>query len=239
MGGSRLAWAFVGTLLLLVSCGGGQSGTSGNGGGGAGGPGSGGSAGAGAGGAAGQSAGTGGSGATCPSVSPCGGNIVGTWKVTQSCVTASEDLNSAGAGCTGATAVLEITYGGSLTYKSDLTFDYSAVTATEIVHEHFPSGCSPFGLTCQQLAQTATDGGPPRCSIDALGGCNCDSVMMLTSSYPTGTYAVSGSMLTTTSTTSMPSTSSFCVQGSVLYLIPGQAADAAVSLTGELVLAKQ
>ena len=238
MGGSRVERVFLGTVLLLVSCGGG-SGQTADGGNGRGGTGGGGQT-AGTGGSGGQTAGTGGGGASCPSVAACGGNIVGTWKVTQSCVSATEDFSSAGAGCSGATAVLDITYGGSLTYKSDLTFDYSAVTATEMVHEHFPSGCSPFGLTCQQLAQTATDGGPPRCSIDALGGCDCDSVMMLTSSYPTGTYAVSGSTLTTASTTAMmPSTSSYCVQGSILYLIPGQAADAAISLTGELVLAKQ
>ncbi|HEY4393000.1 MAG TPA: hypothetical protein VGP64_03010, partial [Polyangia bacterium] len=121
----------------------------------------------------------------------------------------------------------------------DLTFDYSAVTASEAIHEHFPSGCNPFGLTCQQLAQTATDAGTGRCSTDAQGGCSCDSVMMLTSTNPTGMYTVSGSKLTTTSQTGMPSSSSYCVQGSLLYLILDQTADAGLNATGELALAKQ
>lgn len=201
--------------------------------------GTGGAGGAGTGGAGGRASGTGGSGASCPGVSPCGGNIVGTWKVTQSCVTATEDFSSAGVGCTGASAVLDITYGGSLTYNADLTFDYSAVTASEVVHEHFPSGCSPFGLTCAQLAQTATDAGRTGCSTDTQGGCNCDDVMMLTSTNPTGTYAVSGSKLTTSSPNGKPSTSSYCVQGNLLYLILDQTADGGLSAMGGIVLAKQ
>jgi hypothetical protein len=225
-----------------MSCGGsvGQTPDGGTGGTHGGSGGAGGASSAGTGGAGGQAAGTGGSGASCPtSMSPCGGNIVGTWKVTQSCATATDDLSSAGAGCTGASAVLDITYGGSLTYNADLTFDFSAVTASETVHEQFPSGCSPFGLTCQQLGQTATDAGTPRCSTDTQGGCVCDSVAMLTSNNPTGTYAVSGGKITTTSTSGKPSTNSYCVQGNVLYLILDQTADGGLSAMGQIVLARQ
>jgi hypothetical protein len=226
---SFFAYLMVGVALLVVSCGGvsGQTDGGGRGGNGA------------AGGGSGQTGGTGGGGASCASVSPCGGNIVGTWKVTQSCVTATEDITSAGAGCTGASAVFDITYGGSLTYHADLTFDYSAVTASDVVHEHFPNGCSPFGLTCEQLAQTATDAGRIGCSTDTQGGCNCDDVMMLTSTNPTGTYAVSGSKLATSNPNGQPSTSSYCVQGNLLYLILDQTADAGLSATGAIVLAKQ
>jgi hypothetical protein len=234
-------WVLVGVVSLVVSCGGGGGQTTDGGTGGTHGGtgGTGGAGGAGKGGAGGQAAGTGGSSASCANVAPCGGNIVGTWKVSQSCVTATEDFSSAGAGCTGAAAVLGIAYGGSVTFKADQTYDFSTITATETVQEHFPSGCSPFGLTCQQLGQTATDGGPSRCSTDTQGGCSCDSVMMLTSNNPAGTYAVSGSTLTTSSTSGMPSTSSFCVQGSLLYWIFDQTADAGLVARGGLVLAKQ
>jgi hypothetical protein len=217
MMGSCRAWAFLGTMVFVISCGGG-GGQATDGG----------------------TGGTGGSGAGCASVSPCGGNIVGTWKVTQSCVTATEDFSTAASGCTGASADLGITYGGSVTYNADLTFDYSAVTASEVVHEHFPSGCDPFGLTCQQLGQTATDAGTGRCSTDTTGGCNCDSTLMLTSTSPTGTYTVSGSKLTATSSmTGMPSTTSYCVQGSLLYLILDQTTDGGLDAMGGIVLARQ
>lgn len=238
MPGWRRQWVLVGVVSLVVSCGGGGGQTTDGGTGGTGG--AGGAGGAGKGGAGGQAAGTGGSSASCADVAPCGGNIVGTWKVTQSCVTATEDFSSAGAGCTGAAAVLGITYAGTLTYNADLTFDFSAVTANETVHEHFPAGCSPFGLTCQQLGQTAIDAGTARCSTDTQGGCDCDDVVMLTSNNPAGTYSVSGSKLTTTSAqTGMPSTNSYCVQGNVLYLILDQTSDGGLQATGGIVLSKQ
>jgi hypothetical protein len=245
MGGSRLERVVLGAVLLLISCGGslGQTTDGGNGSGGTGSKGAGGTGGqaAGTGGSGGQVSGTGGSGASCPAVAPCGGNIVGTWKVTQSCVTATEDFSSAGAACTGASAVLQITYGGSLTYNADLTYDYSAVTASEVVHEYFPNGCGTAELlTCQQLGQAVMDAGTGRCSTDAQGDCTCDYVKMLTSTDPTGAYTVSGNKLTTTSSqTMMPSSSSYCVQGSVLYLIPDSSPDGGLSATGELVLTKQ
>ncbi|HEY4393324.1 MAG TPA: hypothetical protein VGP64_04655, partial [Polyangia bacterium] len=107
MGRSRMERLVVGSVLLLVSCGGGgeQTADGGTGKGGVGGAGAGAAGRGGTGGSGGQAAGTGGSGASCPAVSPCGGNLVGTWKVTQSCVTATQDITGAGAGCTSASAV--------------------------------------------------------------------------------------------------------------------------------------
>jgi hypothetical protein len=235
MGGSRLEWAFLGTVLLLVSCGGGggQTVDGGNGGGGPGGAGTGAAGHAGANGAG----GTGGSGASCPSVSPCGGNIVGTWKVTQSCVTATDDLSNTGSGCPGASAVLDFMYGGTITYNADQTFD-STITVSEVAHEHFPSGCMPFGLTCQQLGQSAMDAGVGSCSTDAQGGCTCDATTTLATTTPNGTYSVSGSRTTSTSAAGKTSTGSYCVQGSVLYVIPDPG-DGGLTATGEIVLAKQ
>src|SRR4029077_8462017 len=57
----------------------------------------------GGGGAAGSagSSGGGGAGGSCSNVTSCGGNLVGTWAVTSSClkVTGSLDLSLVGAGC--------------------------------------------------------------------------------------------------------------------------------------------
>jgi hypothetical protein len=230
-----LDWVLAGAALLVLSCGGG-GGQSTDGGTGGAHPGTGGALG-GSGGAGGQAAGTGGSGASCGAVAACGGDIVGTWKVTQSCVTATDDLSTTGNGCSGASAGFNFTYAGTITYNADQTYD-STLTAGGVVHEHFPSGCMPFGLTCQQLGQSAMDAGAGTCSTDAQGGCNCDAVTSLTTTSPSGTYSVSGSQLTTTSQAGKASTSSYCVKANLLYGIaaPG---DGGISATGEIVFTKQ
>lgn len=215
-----------GAALLLMSCGGG-SGQTGDGGGGRAGSGA-------AGGVGGQTVGTGGAGAGCVTVSPCGGNIVGTWKVTQSCLTATQDLTSV---CTGATVNIEYMFSGTVTYNADGTYS-QAIEGRGTYHEHFPSGCTPFGYTCDQLGRVAVDSGiSDSCSIDAVGGCNCDAVNPLTSTAASGTYAISGSTLTSTHD-GMTSSGPYCVQGGVLHEMPGQG-DGGVTSMGDIVLTKQ
>jgi hypothetical protein len=227
----RFGQAVLSAVLFLVSCGGssGQTGAAGNGGGGRAGSGA-------AGGAGGQTGGTGGAGASCGSVSACGGNIVGTWRVTGSCVTGTKDLSSV---CAGASADFAFTYAGTLTYNADGTYD-PALTGTVTVHEHYPSGCAPFGLTCAQLGQAAVDAAAvisDSCSTDAAGACNCDSVSQATSSNAPGTYSTSGGTLTTTQG-GTTSTNTYCVQGGVLHEIAGPQ-DGGLAGMGEVVLSKQ
>src|SRR6266540_973482 len=61
------------------------------------------SSGNGTGGSSGSSSGgsTGSGGSSCPSVEPCGGDVVGTWTVSSSCLTVTGELDLAlvGAGC--------------------------------------------------------------------------------------------------------------------------------------------
>lgn len=228
MSGRLLGQTVMGAALVVMSCGGsgGQIGDAGNGGGGQ----------AGSGGATGQMGGAGGGSSGCATVSPCGGDIVGTWKVTQSCLTATEDLSST---CAGASANLTYAFSGTLTYNADLTYS-SAITGTTTVHEYFPSGCKPFGFTCVQLGQIAMDAGiPDNCSTDATGACNCDAVTPLTpANAPPGTYSISGSTLTTTTQGGTMSTGPYCVQGGVLYEIPGSQ-DGGLAAMGGIVLTKQ
>src|SRR5215831_17934767 len=112
--------------LLLASCGGGsgQTGTGGNGGGGAGRSGSGGTS-------------TGGAdgGVNCNAVTTaCGGSVVGTWKVLQTCLSATQDLSST---CPGASAIYDYMLSGTATYNTDGTYS-SAGIVSALVHEHFP-----------------------------------------------------------------------------------------------------
>jgi hypothetical protein len=224
----RLDRALVGIALLVVSCGS-VTGQTDAGGGGRGGSGGGG-------GARNPTGGAGGADAGCVSVPACGGDIVGTWKVTGSCLNATKDLSSV---CAGASADVTYMFAGTVTYKADQTYS-SALTATVTVHEHYPSGCMPFGLTCAQLGQEAADASPvvvsASCSTDALGRCNCDSVTTPTVTNTPGTYSISGDTLTTAqgSTTSTP----YCVQGGVLHESPAPS-DGGLTSTGEIVLTKQ
>lgn len=230
----------MGAALLLMSCGSSSGQTGGAGSGGGAGNGGGGRAGSGAaGGVGGQTGGTGGGSASCASGSACGGDIVGTWKVTQSCVTATLDLSSV---CAGASGELSYMFIGTVTYNADKTYS-SALSATVTGHEHYPSGCAPHGLTCAQLEQSgsqAVDAGKIisySCSTDAAGACNCESVTPETSTNTPGTYSTSGGTLTTTDN-GMTSTGSYCVQGGALHETPGRG-DGGLTAMGEIVLTKQ
>jgi hypothetical protein len=217
--------AVMGAALLLMSCGGrsGQTGAAGSGGGGAGG----------------QAGGTGGGNASCATPSACGGDIVGTWRVTQSCLTATKDLSSV---CAGASADIAYMLTGTVTYNADGTYG-SALTGASTIHEHYESGCAPFGLTCAQLGQSvlpAIDAGTvisASCSMDAAGGCSCDSVTPLTTTNTVGTYSTSGGTLTSTHD-GMTSTSSYCVQGGILQEAVAPA-DGGLTSVGAIVLTKQ
>jgi len=218
--------------LLLVSCGGGggQTGTAGTAGGRAG-SGVAGGSGSGAGGSTGGADG----GINCNSVTTaCGGNVVGTWKITQTCLSATQDLSST---CPGASAIYDFTLSGTATYNTDGTYS-SADTVSALVHEHFPSGCMPFGFTCAQLEQMAMDAGTGNCSTDTQGGCNCDAVTPVTSSSATGTYSASGGTLTTMhdGTTSL---ASYCVEGNLLYQSLEEQPDGGTTAIGIVVSTKQ
>jgi len=180
--------------------------------------------------------GTGGAGgaSACATASPCGGDIVGAWRVMQSCF--SEDLGSV---CPGASATIAFASGGTMTFGADQT--YAANTAGgATTHYHYPGACIPNGYTCAQYGQLLTSVGlysSVNCISDAAGFCNCDAITASTSPTETGTYRTSGVTLQTThsgSTSSAP----YCVQGNLLYLLqaPG---DGGVQVTGSIVLERQ
>ena len=113
------------TAVALVStmaaggCSGGSGGGGAGGGGGSGGGGGTASGGSSSGGSngTGGSPGSGGSAGGCSNVTPCGGNVVGTWAVTSSCLTVSGqlDLSLIGAGCPSAPVTGSLQVTGTLT----------------------------------------------------------------------------------------------------------------------------
>jgi hypothetical protein len=188
-------------LLSVISCGGGSAKVDG-------GAGSGGRA------ASGGAGGTGGE-AACASFTPCGGDLVGTWNITETCVTIRSDLSGV---CNGgdawATGTLTLT--GSLTYNTDHTYT-STVGGAEAVHYHYPSAC--LQTTCDDFGQTLRAGGVTNltCTTDATAAtCDCDGVAPAGSDAG-GTYSISGTTtVTTVPNSGSPSNISYCVQGNVL-----------------------
>ena len=191
------------------------------------------SAGAGSSGAGSSGAGAPNNGSTCPVVVPCGGDLVGDWKVKQECVQIGEDAIDAL--CPGATiGVTDLTADGTVSFKADNTMTSSGnFSFTETIR--FPTSCMTADQ-CRTYA-IALSAEPsvmnPQCVYDALTGCSCT----MTSSQATmnsGTYQVQGSTVTITSAAgAQPEVDSFCVSGNTLSI-----AQTTPSSTATLILTK-
>jgi hypothetical protein len=197
--------------------------------------------------ASGGSSGSGGQAANCPNGSSCGGDggdLVGTWNVTSSCLTLSGDWDvSLLVGCktvpvTGSlhvdgtwTANGNGTYTDNTTTKGSITFPLSdsclTVSSTPVECSKIASGFTAVGW------KTAT------CSKDASGQCNCSATaeqpggIGVVSSWASnsGTYTTSGSGLNVDDDVDY----SYCVSGSSLTLTPKPTI---LPVTGTIVLQK-
>jgi hypothetical protein len=198
---------------------GGGAGLSGSGGagpagsGGTGPAGSGGAAPAGSGGdAAGGSAGSAGGGvmASCDSVTPCAGDVVGTWTVAGACVKVSGEIDLSGLGtdCQSSPVSGTLAVTGTFTTKADGTFtDETMTTGDEMLD--LPQTC----LTLSGTATTCKRIGGPLASVGfskvtcvdntTTMGCTCTATVEqtgglgLVSSSPaaSGTYTVADNVL--------------------------------------------
>jgi len=195
----------------------------------------------------GGAAGTGGSAApSCPAISPCGGDLVGTWNAataSSSCVNLSGqlDLTRLGAGsvakpCTTANmtgGTVQVT--GSITFNSDGTFTDSTVTT---LSEQFllPGGCREISSTpavsCESVANNLTPLGytTGSCTDASNGDCNCQGTLsagtqigglgiMDTNALDSGNYTPAGNVFTTNGGRG-DFTYQYCVSGSTLTLVP-------------------
>jgi hypothetical protein len=194
------------------------------------------------------------SGGTCSSVTACGGDITGTWKVVSECGQATGTIAEQGACAVGVSDVV-LSGSGTYTFNADGTYT-STASESESDTFAFAAAClSTNGATatCAQLASTLMSSAiaaspsltisPWECSQGAAGGCSC-SASVAESAMPAGTYATAGNVLTETPTGTAAFTLGYCVQdGSKLYIISTALGSAAAmaGLTGsaDLVLTKQ
>lgn len=167
-------------------------------------------------------------GGTCGTVQPCGGNVVGTWKAADACITGAPTSVTMGT-CTVATSY-SIEVSGTATFNTNMTYTADAqITITTTLN--LPASClTQQGITlmCADLsgligASADTDaGGNTSCVSASTGGCACTLIETNAATASAGMYTTSGDTITTTDSTggsASPSTSSYCVSGSQFHLL--------------------
>jgi len=204
-------------------------------------------------GAGGTPGGTGGGPATCSNVTPCGGDVVGTWDVTSSCLTVSGDMNmsSFGLGCTSAPVTGSLQVAGTWTADADGTYSDNTTTTGEEQID-LPGECLSVSGTCTTCSRISAplssvgfasvscvdnpNGSPSECGT----GCTCSATvdqaggLGVAPTFPSasGTYTVAGGTLTITEG---EQEYSYCVSGNTLTMTP-QSGDRTGTLTGTVVL---
>ncbi len=186
-------------------------------------------------GAGGSSGGGAGGGASCPDGTACGGDVVGTWTVTSSClsVNGTLDLTQAGeaAACPTAPVTGSLQVSGTWTANADGTYvDGTVTTGTEqftlgpscLVISSTPVTCDGAGGIIKALGYASVT-----CTPTSNGGCACSATVQQTgvlgvvsvSPTPNGNYATSGSALTITGDVG-DTKYEYCVAGDQLTVIP-------------------
>jgi hypothetical protein len=229
---------FVGACSSFSGNGSGTGGSSGGGTGGTGGRSS-----SGTGGATGGSSSSGGAGGACANVTACGGNVVGTWTVSSSCLSVSGPLDLSsffGQGCASAQVTGSLQVSGTWSANSDGTYtDNTTTTGNEQIA--LVAACLSFSgttITCDGVSGVVQAMGysSVNCTTAAGGGCNCSATVnqaggigvVSASASTSGSFSTSGSNLTID--TSPPY--AYCVSGNKLTLTPQAPTTGTVVLQG-------
>ena len=190
----------------------------------------------------GGSGGTGGS--SCSNVSPCGGDIVGTWTVTSSClkVTGQVDMSLLSSGCASAPVTGYLQVSGTWTANANGTYSDNTTTSGN-EQLTLPASClnvSGTTTTCDRLGSVLQAFGYYDVSCSGSGGCTCPVLvkqtggvgLVSTDPQTSGTYTTSGNVVTTDSTMKY----SYCVSGNKMTWTPQSTSP---TTTGTVVFQKQ
>jgi hypothetical protein len=189
-----------------------------------------------------------GGGPSCPNVTPCGGDVVGTWTVTSSClqVTGNLDLSLAGAGCPYAPVTGSLQVTGTFTASADGTYaDHTTVSGAE-QFTLAPSclSISSTSVTCDGAASIIKNLGFATlgCTPAAGGGCACMGTVQqmgglgIVSPTPaTGGNDTTSGDVVTLSGDSGNTTYAYCVSGDQLTVTPQSTTP---TMTGTIALRK-
>jgi hypothetical protein len=195
-----------------------------------------------------------GGGTSCTNVTPCGGNVVGTWSATSSCltVTGQVDLTRMGIGCTTATVTGTLHVTGTWTANADGTVSDNTTTTGDENLE-LPASClnvSGTTTTCPKLARSFSSLGlaTATCADAASGGgCSCTATVeqsggiavVSTDATNSLTYTTASNVITTSDGLNQ-TPYSYCVAGSTLTMSPqATSTTSGGTVTGTIVLQKQ
>jgi hypothetical protein len=181
----------------------------------------------------------------CPAEPSCGGDVVGTWQITSSCVSFTLDLSSA---CPGLTADGTFTFSGGVTYGADMTYVQTG-TAGGSVQYHFPPAClqqATCAATGAALMQASIDQGGTFSSISCIdaagGGCTCPGTLVDSPNDQTGTYTATGGVLTSIPQGGTAGQAPYCVTGNQMVQGSGLAGNPmgapSSAITGTITLTK-
>ena len=171
-----------------------------------------------------------GSGASCLNVSPCGGDVVGTWAVASSCLTVSGqlDLSMMGIGCMSAPVTGSLVVTGAWTARANGSYSDSTTTTGQEQLTLAPSclRVSATTVSCSQMEVVFRAFGyeSASCTSAADGGCACTAVVNQTgapgvpspSADSSGQYRTSGNVLTIDGQTQYE----YCVSGNQMTWTP-------------------
>lgn len=192
-------------------------------------------------------------GGTCMNTPACGGNLVGTWTISSSCVTESGAVQMTDPQCPTATvSTPKVSITGSATFNADKTYTENDTTSGT-ADLTLPASCLTSGgitLTCAQFsqafAQVVADptSGIKSATCAGSSSCTCHLVLADTSSTEMGTYTTTAAgVLTQTPNGGTASDSSYCVSGTKLTESPTMSVNmgnmGTVTLTGTITLTKQ
>ena len=158
--------------------------------------------------------GGGGMGGTCANVAACGGNIVGTWSVTSSCVSGWGTMFDGN--CPASMSSAKVSINGTVTFAGDMTYTANGTTSPTISLA-VPASClTAQGLTCDQLSQIIAG----TCMPSSGGGCTCTTVIPSTW-MESGTYAATmAGLLTEMAADGTSNPADYCATGNTLTISP-------------------
>lgn len=187
------------------------------------------------------------SGGTCGAASACGGDILGTWKVSSSCIIADASSMIGNSSCPAATeSTSGMKIAGTVAYSADKTYS-SDFTISGNVVINLPASCltqQGVTVTCAQLQQglssNMTSAFSSATCAESGGGCACTLALNSQVRTETGTYSTAAGTLTQTATGGTPGDSDYCVMGNTLTISPASGSTMMSSgVTGSVVLNKQ
>jgi hypothetical protein len=163
------------------------------------------------------------SGGMCGDVQPCGGAVMGSWKIASICNN-GDDLLAGDASdiCDAATIHLtSFTGTGTVTYKTDATYQQAGDIKIGF-QLTVPMTCFATGETCADLDTGFAQENQPGMTITShscvVSGSSCVcTVATDNDATESGTYSTAGTTLTTTPTGGDASGDQYCIEGNTMH----------------------